>query len=356
MTDNVLNELAYWHGKPVVTGKFRQSNQDFQVVEQLVVGDDEPGEHQWLWVYKNGANTNFVARQLADFAGVSERQVSYAGLKDRHAETWQWFSVQLPGQELLAWHELEHPEFRVERAVQQQKKLKQGYHQGNRFVLRLRDVSDSDALFARWQQVVAQGVPNYFGEQRFGHGGQNLSKARAWLTGELSRKQVRKWSRQQQGLLLSAARSHLFNTIVSARIAAGRLTPEQGDFMILAGSRSFFQIETMDEELLARWRSGDILLSAPLAGSWPEPREAHLTDFEFTLLQTDAELLQGLKQQRVDLARRALLVKPAEPEFEQLDASTAEIRFTLPSGSFATGLLRELLNTNSADEHDKREG
>ncbi|MDN7123599.1 tRNA pseudouridine(13) synthase TruD [Pseudidiomarina sp. 1APP75-32.1] len=347
MTSNALTELAYWHGQPQTTGKYRQSHEDFQVIEQLEVGADEPGEHQWLWVYKNGANTNFVARQLADFAGVSERQVSYSGLKDRHAETWQWFSVQLPGQELLDWSQLEHPEFRVERAVRQTKKLKQGYHSGNTFVLRVRDVSDMAQLRERWQQVVELGVPNYFGEQRFGHDGQNLAKARAWLTGELSRKQVRKWSRQQQGMLLSTARSYLFNNIVSARIAADRMKPEQGDFMILSGSRSFFQIDALDEELLTRWRTGDILLSAPLAGSWPEPRSSHLTDFEFALLQEDAELVAGLKAQRVDLARRAILLKPAAASMEELDERNAELRFTLPTGSFATSLLRELLNTDA---------
>ncbi|CAB0149863.1 tRNA pseudouridine synthase D [Pseudidiomarina piscicola] len=350
MTTDVIAKLHYWHDTPTVTGRFRQCHEDFKVTEQLEVAADEPGEHQWLWVYKKGANTTFVARQLAEFAGVSEREVSYAGLKDRHAETWQWFSVQLPGQDLLDWSQLEHPEFRVERAVKQAKKLKLGYHQGNHFVLRLRDVSNVDELKKRWDKAVAEGVPNYFGEQRFGHLGQNLTKARAWLTGELSRKQTRKWSRQQFGMLLSAARSYLFNKVVSARLEAGKVTPEQGDFMILDGSRSFFQIKELDEEILRRWQEGDILLSAPMAGSWRGEWHEHLSEFEHQVLEPEADLVAGLKQQRVDLARRALLIKPTAAEFKQLDESSVELRFTLVKGSFATSLLRELM-VAMASEH-----
>lgn len=340
----LLKPLAYLHGEPTVTARFRDTNNDFQVVEQLDVEDEGAGEHQWLWVAKSGANTTFVARQLAEFAGVSEREVSYAGLKDRHAETWQWFSVQLPGKELLAWHELEHPEFKVERALLRSKKLKMGYHQGNAFRLRLREVDNVAALAERWQQITTQGVPNYFGEQRFGHEGQNLAKARAWLTGELSRKQVKRWSRQQQGLLLSSARSALFNQIVSARLEAQRLTPEVGDFLVLEGSRSFFKVDVVDAELEARFASGDVQLSAPLAGSWREPWQDHLSEFEYQQLQQEAELLAGLQRQRVDLARRPLSLLPQQAEWHQVDDTTVEIGFRLPRGSFATSVLRELIH------------
>ncbi|MBY6063173.1 tRNA pseudouridine(13) synthase TruD [Pseudidiomarina sediminum] len=342
MSDS-LTTLAYLHGAPQVNAQFRATNSDFQVVEQLDVEDEGAGEHQWLWVAKSGANTTFVARQLAEFAGVDERQVSYAGLKDRHAETWQWFSVQLPGQQLLAWHDLKHPEFRVERALLRSKKLKLGYHQGNAFRLRLRDVDDVPALHQRWQQIIEQGVPNYFGEQRFGHDGQNLTKARAWLTGELSRKQVKRWSRQQQGLLLSSVRSALFNQIVSARIAAQRLQPEADDFLLLQGTRSFFRVEALDDALAQRFASGDVQLSAPLAGSWREPWQDHLSPFEYEQLQQEAELLAGLQRQRVDLARRALLLLPQDTAWHEVDATTIELSFRLPRGSFATSVLRELI-------------
>ncbi|WP_198678782.1 tRNA pseudouridine(13) synthase TruD [Pseudidiomarina insulisalsae] len=345
MTEDVLTALSYYHGAPQVSARYKQENADFKVIEQLDVDAEESGEHQWLWVYKNGANTTFVARQLADFAGVNERQVSYAGLKDRNAETWQWFSVHLPGVDMLDWHTLTHPEFRVERALLRSKKLKSGYHNGNLFRLRLRDVSDVAALESRWQKLISQGVPNYFGEQRFGREGQNLAKAGVWLRGELSKKQVRKWSRQQQGMLLSSVRSYLFNKIVSSRIAEQRMQPEAGDFMLLAGSRSFFQVGTVDDALLARWRSGDILLSAPMAGSWRGPWQEHLSNFEYEQLQDEEELVAGLQRQRVDLARRAVLMQLEDAHLQVVADDMVDLQFRLPTGCFATSVLRELILT-----------
>ncbi|RUO55799.1 tRNA pseudouridine(13) synthase TruD [Pseudidiomarina homiensis] len=350
MIDANLAELSYMHGRPQVTGSYKQQPSDFQVTELLDVTAEDEGEHQWLWVYKKGANTTFVARQLAEFAGVSERSVSYAGLKDRQAETWQWFSVQLPGKALLDWQQLDHPEFRVERAFLRSKKLKMGLHQGNAFRLRLRQVSDVEALQERWQQLVQHGVPNYFGEQRFGRDGQNLVKAEAWLTGEISNKKAKKWSRQQQGMLLSSIRSYLFNTLLSQRIEQQRLTPETGDFMLLSGTRSFFQVEQLDDTLIERWRSGDIHLSGPLPGGYKEPWQEHLSPFEHEQLQGYQNLVDGLRQKRVDLARRRLLLNLEQAAFECVDTDTVDVMFSLPTGSFATSVLRELMQDVTEDE------
>lgn len=338
-----LAALSFMHGAPLTNGCFRQQASDFQVTELLDVSPEDEGEHQWLWVYKKGANTTFVARQLAEFAGVSERNVSYAGLKDRHAETWQWFSVQLPGKALLDWCALTHPEFRIEKAFLRGKKLKMGLHRGNAFRLRLRQVSDVNALQERWAKLVSEGVPNYFGEQRFGREGQNLSKAHAWLSGEISNKKAKKWSKQQQGMLLSSARSYVFNELLSSRIQQQRMQPEVSDFMLLRGSRSFFQVEELDATLNERWRSGDVQLSGPLAGSYPEPWQAHLSNFEHEQLAAFSEWVTGLKQKRVDLARRALVITPEEPQLEVIDTTTVDIMFSLPKGSFATSVLRELM-------------
>lgn len=350
MTDANLDALSYLHGRPTVTGTYKQQPSDFQVTELLDVTADEAGEHQWLWVYKKGANTTFVARQLAEFAGVSERDVSYAGQKDRQAETWQWFSVQLPGKALLDWQQLEHAEFRIERALIRSKKLKLGLHQGNAFRLRLRDINDVEELQSRWQSIVESGVPNYFGEQRFGREGQNLNKAYAWLSGEISNKKARKWSRQQQGMLLSSARSYVFNELLSTRIRENRLKPEVGDFMILNGSRSFFQVEQLDATLSQRWQTSDIQLSGPMPGGYPEPWQAHLSSFEYEQLQRYAVWVEGLRQKRVDLARRPLILKPQQASLEVVDESTVDVMFSLAKGSFATSVLRELIKDVTEEE------
>lgn len=335
-----MDELAYLHGKPQVTGVFRQQPEHFAVTELLTPNGEPQGEHQWLWVEKRGANTAWVASQLAAFAGVNERQVSYAGLKDRHAVTRQWYSIQLPGQPLLAWQQLQHPEFKVLDARLQPKKLKSGAHKGNHFSLELQQISAMDTFIARWQQVLEQGVPNYFGPQRFGRQGQNIDKARAWFSGQLRQK----LSRTQSGLLLSSARAFLFNQIASARISAQRLAIEPGDALMLAGSHSFFVAEQSDDTLAARLQQGDIQLTAALPGSGRNPVSGAIAEFEQDIIAKHAELYDGLQKHRVDAARRPLLVRLAEAQLTQLDAQRVRLEFALPSGSFATSVLRELMS------------
>ncbi len=342
---------TYLHGQPTCQGQFKASPEDFKVTEVLELPCSEPdeqkGEHQWLWVEKKGANTAFVASQIANFAGVKERDVSYSGLKDRHAVTYQWFSVQLPGQALLNWQQLEHPEFSVLHAALQPRKLKTGTHRANKFVLRIRDI-DSQPLFdARWQEIVRDGVPNYFGAQRFGHGGQNIEQAKRWFAGELKRRP----SRHQSGLYLSAARSLLFNRIVSARIAANRMTPEVGDAMMLRGSQSFFVVETVDETLLQRFNSGDIMLTAPMPGSGRWSTNAEIGQFEQDICNAEPELMAGLLKQRVDASRRAILLHLEQPKISWLGDDSAQIEFALPRGSYATSVLRELIQGN--ETHDE---
>ncbi len=332
----------YLHGQPSWTGEFKAQPEDFKVVEQLTLPESDPelqqGEHQWLWVEKKGANTAYVAGQLARFAEVKERDVSFAGLKDRHAVTQQWFSVQLPGKALLNWHELEHPEFKVLSATLQPRKLKTGTHKANQFTLRIRDISDASAFEQRWQLVCEHGVPNYFGLQRFGHDGQNLEQARQWFSNQLKRR----LNRNQKSLYLSAVRSFLFNQVLSARIAAQQLTPLPGDAMLLSGSQSYFLAETADTELLQRFESGDIQLSGPLPGGSVIPQAA-AAELEQQVLAAYPELLAGLQQHRLEAGRRALLLRLEQPELEWLDATTAQLSFVLPKGSFATSVLRELM-------------
>lgn len=349
MTD-VLTDLEYLNGPPEVTATFKQQPEHFQVIEQLELTDeqvaDNAGEHQWLWVYKRGANTPFVARKLAEFAGVGERQVSYSGMKDRQAETWQWFSVQLPGQPLLDWQALEHPEFRVENALLQTRKLKTGTHKANQFRIVLTDVSDVAQLQQRWQQILSSGVPNYFGAQRFGHDGQNYIKALAWLTGEMSNKQAKKMGRNTQSMLLSAARSWVFNHITSARIAAKRLTPEVGDVLQLSGSQSIFVATEQDNDLAERWQNGDVQLTAPLVGDGENKATGAIAEFEAANCAPFQALIAGLQRKRVQQARRRLLLQLTSPNLEVLASDSVALSFALPSGCFATAVLRELVKLN----------
>ncbi|MDV6315281.1 tRNA pseudouridine(13) synthase TruD [Idiomarina sp. HP20-50] len=336
-----LAELPRLHSHPRATANFKQTPQDFQVIEQLEVSDDGEGEHQWLWVRKEGANTNFCAEKIARFAGVSPKNVSYSGLKDRQAITWQWFSIQLPGRETLNWDALNDDEMSVERVIRRTKKLKTGFHRANRFVIWLTEVSSRDALEQLWKDVSERGVLNYFGEQRFGRSGDNVIQAERWLMSE----RPARISRNKRSLYLSALRSYLFNEIVAERVRQlGIEGTLAGDCVMLHGSQSVFTVDHWDGELRQRLLNNEIYLTAPLAGSTDKPLVKDAAEaFESSLLQPYGNWLQALKKLRVSAARRALLLRVENPEI-CWHGDDAELSFTLPSGAYATTVLNEIVD------------
>src|SRR5690606_4866811 len=207
----VMN-LPYAHGGPPLRGRMRVIADDFEVDEVLGFEPDGQGEHSYLRIEKRDANTEWVAQQLAAFAGVAPMAVSYSGLKDRHALTRQTLSVQLPGRPEPDWDALRVEGVKVLSAVRHSRKLKRGTHKSNLFRIRLRELQGSrDEAEARIGQLGRLGVPNYFGEQRFGRNNENLHAARALFGG-------RRMSRSQRGFALSAARSWLFNAVLGRRV------------------------------------------------------------------------------------------------------------------------------------------
>ncbi len=209
------------YGAAVASADFRCEPEDFLVVEQLGFVPAGEGEHVFLWVEKRGENTAWVAKAIAQLAGVKEQDVGYAGRKDRHAVTRQWFSVYLPVRAGFVepnWQQLNSPSIVIEQVVRHTRKLRPGDHEANAFVIRLRNLSGASAeqVTQRFEQVIAGGVPNYFGEQRFGNQGANLVEAEQLLIGG------RRYNNtQKHGLMLSAARSHLFNRVLAGRVQRG---------------------------------------------------------------------------------------------------------------------------------------
>jgi tRNA pseudouridine13 synthase len=176
--------LPWAYGTPPLQAQLRSTPDDFRVEEVLGYDADGQGEHALLWVEKRGANTDWVARELAKFAGVAPVAVGYAGMKDRHAVTRQTFSVQLAGKSDPDWSTFPHADVKVLAATRHSRKLKRGALRGNRFVLVLRQAQgDRDAAERVLQQIAQRGVPNYYGEQRFGREGGNVAQARAMFAG-----------------------------------------------------------------------------------------------------------------------------------------------------------------------------
>lgn len=340
------------HGAAVLSAKIRMAPEDFVVEELDGFAASGSGEHLLLTIEKRGMNTAFAAKRIAEWAGIAEMGVGYAGLKDRHAVTRQRFSVHLPRRIAPDPAALEEEGLHVFACEWHAKKLPRGALAGNRFVLTLRDVQGDRAdIDARLQLIAARGVPNYFGDQRFGRDGDNLGNALAMFRG-------RRVGREQRGYLLSAARSALFNRILALRAGDGSWEQGlEGEVWMLDGNRSVFGPEPWTELLAARLAAFDIHPTAPLwgrgelrtTGSARQFEQSGLDDEECLALRAGLEAA-GLKQER-----RATRLRPLEMTWQWPAATVLELRFALPPGTYATTILAEIGDTIDAvaSRHDR---
>ncbi|QSX29096.1 tRNA pseudouridine(13) synthase TruD [Shewanella cyperi] len=343
-----MNELTFLHGAPSVSADIRSRNSDFVVQEILPFLPSGDGEHHLLHVRKDGLNTVQVAEMLARFAKVHPKEVTFAGQKDKNAVTEQWFGVRIPGKDTPAWTELNSEQLTILSSARHNKKLRTGALSGNRFTLTLRNVSDMAALEARLALIAQSGVPNYYGEQRFGHDGRNLVQARQMFQGRKVK------DRNKRSIYLSAARSMLFNEVVSGRLARIGLGLLDGDCVMLAGSRSFFVAEQWDDTLKGRLAEGDIQLSAPQWGRGQQLSQGAAAALETELLEAFTLERDGLEQAGLEQERRPMLLKP-ETLSHKIDGDTLVLDFILPAGSFATSVLRELCQYTDVQEQAWRE-
>jgi tRNA pseudouridine13 synthase len=341
----IARQLAHAWGGPVGSARIRVTADDFQVFEVPLVTPCGEGEHCWLKVRKRNSNTQWVAGQLARFAGVSASAVSYAGLKDRHAVAEQWFSVQLPGQAGPDWTHLQHAEFEVLAASRHNRKLKTGALLGNRFRLCLRAVSaDSAALRERLQQIAAGGFPNYFGEQRFGHQDGNLEQA-----ARLLQQPQRRMPRAKRGLYLSAVRAALFNRVLAARVAAGSWNQAMpGEALQLDGKSACFVADIPDNAIQQRLAALELHPTGPLCGDGEPLCRGAARAFEEEQLHSCQAWIDGLRRARLAVARRALRVIPRDLHWETAADDTWWLEFYLPAGSYATSLLSAVLDIGAA--------
>ncbi|KGM52533.1 pseudouridine synthase [Lysobacter concretionis Ko07 = DSM 16239] len=326
-------------GPPVLSARIRTSPEDFFVEELPGFEPGGSGEHLLLTVEKRGMNTAFAARRIAQWAGVGDMAIGYAGLKDRHAVTRQRFSVHLPKKIAPDLATLGDEDLKVLEHHWHGRKLPRGALAGNRFVLVLRDVEgERDAIESRLADIAARGVPNYFGEQRFGHGGDNIGQALAMFAG-------RRVRREERGMLLSAARSALFNQVLAARVAGGCWdTPLEGEVWMLDGSRSVFGPEPFNDILAQRLAAFDIHPSGPLWGSGELRSAGESAALERAAVadEVSAQLRQGLEHAGLKQERRALRLHPGNLAWRWPDSATLELGFSLPPGTYATVVLAEL--------------
>ena len=344
---NATDRLPFAWGGPLGPATVAAAPEDFQVDERLGFAAEGAGPHLLVCIRKRGLTTLRAIQILADHWQVDRRGMGYAGRKDRVAVTTQWLSVPWRvnvatpvGGTVFADETASLEVLGVDR---HRRKLPVGALTGNQFTLTLRDVDASPRAMARRVVTLARhGVPNYFGGQRFGHDDQNLTRARDWLAGT-----TRPHSRNDRGMLISAARSAMFNAVLARRVEGGDWCwPQTGDALSLDGRGSLFAAEA-DEAAFNRRRAAGLRIhpTGPLPGA--DNRRQSLSDGlaerEAELLADWADWIESLAQHRVVADRRALRLSVHGLAAWRLDPSTWRLRFRLTRGAYATVVLRELV-------------
>ena len=333
-----MMDLAYLQKTPPKqTALLKAECANFVVKEQLGYDMSGDGEFVAVKVRKTDCNTLFVGEQLAKFAGISARNMSYAGLKDRKAITEQWFSLQMPGQPTPDFSQFSLDGVEILEITRHQRKIRIGSLQGNHFEILLRNAEETDELKVRLDFLAKNGFPNYFTEQRFGRDGNNLTQALRWANGEIKVK-----DRHKRSFYLSAARSEVFNLIVAKRIELGLAQQVlNGDILQLNGSHSWFVADESEDltQLQQRLIQQDILLTAPLIGE----EDKSEVDFENDIFAQHQALFDLMRQERMKAARRPILMQPQQFQW-QFEPNGLRLKFYLPAGSYATALVRELVN------------
>lgn len=334
----LLGPCAY--AGPCGSAVLKAIAEDFQVDEVLDIPLAGEGEHLWLWVEKRELNTEEAAKRISRAAGVPLRLISYAGLKDRQALTRQWFSLHLPGKLDPDLSAAESSSLRILKQQRHTRKLQRGAHSANGFTLRLTQLNaDRDALEQRLQQIAAQGVPNYYGLQRFGYEGGNIAHARHFAE---EKKLPEK--RNIRSRLLSAVRSYLFNQVLAQRVQAGtwnRALP--GDLLAFTDSRSFFFAE-QEHCSDPRLQQLDLHPTGPLWGAGSSTAAGVEQALEQTLAQQESVLVEWLAEAGMTHERRILRLPISGLSWHYPGSDILQLEFVLPAGCFATVLVRELVD------------
>lgn len=384
-----LSELSYLQGEPQLRAELKQEISDFCVDEELGFDLSGKGEHLCVQVRKKDFSTNEVAKKLSDLTGAEIHKISYSGMKDKCAECTQWFSIQLPIttsrskqlqldaailQPLLksengnsSEHKPVVKELVILKFQRNSRKIKLGSHKLNHFKILLRNcVGSKDDFDARLSSMLTKGIPNYFGPQRFGNNLSNLVQVSELMdaalnnAGEVSVNDESNaergvdLGRRKRSMLFSAARSYLFNQLLSERLESQTWSQYiKGDVLNLHGTNRFFALkadQSWDKELQERLNTFDIHITGPLPGL-RDPKDRYLcrgeaADIEDATLKLHDGLLLGLKYFALRESRRPLRFLPSNLHWDWVTEKDLELTFALPRGAYATSLLRELCVTD----------
>lgn len=344
MFDDLIGPYAY--GGPILTGELKVKPEDFIVIEKLGYQPSGDGEHVYCYVHKTGMDTQRVADCLASFAKVTRQSVHYAGLKDKQAQTEQWFSVHLPGKNTPDFTSIKNEKFKVLEQKRHLKKIKRGVLIGNNFNIRIRDIKGSLEQIDQKIKLLKQGVPNYFGLQRFGINGQNLLKAEDLL---FNNKKIK--NKQLKGLLYSSVRSWLFNMQLAKRVKEQTWNNLiNGDLVNLTGTNSFFVCQEVDDELKLRLKEQDIMPAGLLWGSYEQTKFEDVYQSIRHKLNDYKKWLDELENRGLVMMTRSLVCLTTDLIYK-IEEQDLILSFSLPKGSYATMFIRELVHTDIPHKH-----
>jgi tRNA pseudouridine13 synthase len=344
---------------PGISGRIKTVPEDFEVEEVPAYQPSGSGDYLFLWVEKRDMGAEYFARQVAQRLGIAAGEVGTAGLKDRHAVTRQLVSVPARAEEQLG--RLEGEGIRVLNVSRHGNKLKPGHLHGNRFRILVRQAEPQAAerLGPLLEWLRREGLPNFYGPQRFGREGETVQLGLALLRGEpppvpASGRRPNLRSPFLRKLALSAAQSALFNHYLGLRLTDGLLRRVlAGDVMAKWPFGGMFVAEDMAREQ-ARFEARETVHAGPMfgrktfaaAGEAATRETAALLDagIPAAAFRQFGKLLQGTR--RHNLVYLDGLAAAVEPEGVRLT-------FALPAGSYATVLLRELMKTPDLEGGDE---
>lgn len=400
-----MTELPYLTAEiPPVPGVLKRFYEDFRVDEVPLYQPAGHGDHVLFRIEKLGLSTHRAVGDIARALGVRPGDIGIAGLKDARAVTTQWLSIEHVEPERV--RALELPRIRVLDVARHPRKLRTGHLQANRFVIRLRDtdldrVTDVERVL---ETLSRRGVPNYFGEQRFGSRGDTGRIGRALIVGDhatavsliagapsdadaddvlrarelfeagryreaadtyprgydtavrIARamdrangdvdRAIRALDRRSRRFYVHAFQSELFNRVLARRIdTLDRVF--DGDLAVKHDTGGIFLVEdaAAEQPRAARF---EISPTGPLFGQKMKLPEGVQTELEQEILDAegiDVDVFPATGPDRVPGARRALRFPVADATVEPGNDEAGaflEFRFTLPPGSYATALLREV--------------
>jgi tRNA pseudouridine13 synthase len=340
---------------PGIGGRIKRLPEDFEVEEIPAYEPSGTGSHLYLWIEKRDMGAEYFVRQVARRLRIAPGEVGTAGLKDRHAVTRQWVSVPASAGEQL--NQLEGDGIRLLRVTRHGNKLKAGHLRGNRFRILVRDV-DAKAgqnLEPLLLQIRENGLPNYYGPQRFGKDAETVRLGLALLRREpppetASGRKANLRNPFLRKLALSAGQSALFNHYLGCRLADGLFRKTMaGDVMAKWPFGGMFVTEDVAREQ-ERFDRRETVHAGPIFGRKTFGAHAEAADREAATLRAFAlspaalnhfgKLLQGTRRHNIIYVDDLVATS---------DVEGVRLIFTLPAGSYATILLREIMKNAAVD-------